>query len=1720
MSQLSTADEALEFRLLDFHVFNKKNAYRHNANRSGDPQDDDPQDDSDNDAGLDDGEWTNDKLECVNCNFPGSTYCIQIFGNMPNGDSVSLVVPDFRPFFYIKTQTVWSKKRMQTFTTFLQQKIRPYDKDILSVRRIEGHKFYGFDFNKKHSFIELTFNNTKAMNMVAALWEEKGGVRASGDSPRVVPFFFPAESGKGEMEQLDIYESKIPPLLRFFHLHDISPSGWVRVNADRLEEPEKRFSTCVHEYIAQYDDIIPLPNRHDRVPYKIMSFDIEAMSSHHDFPLPVKTYRKMTNQMYQLLREQSDWRPFSTEAGMRTWVRRAFHTAFGFAKESEKMEGIDTVFPKDPNPITSAEILDAKIEAWLKLPIQLNLLESAAKNAQSIESAFTRLGAERSKLKESDPKKSKKPAADNNKTRFGTVAEADAEEDAEVDDEGEDAGEDEDGDEGEEEYDMADSTHAAQEDLGEVREYSSKQVATQYASEKQLEKALSAQAGNNILKLLMEKVSTETGKDELETRSRVVSLAMDMCFPQLEGDKISMVGSTFMRYGEEEPYLNHCVVLGSCHSLQNVVANSKIVPCRTERDMLLQWRDLVLQEDPDLIVGYNVDGFDYNYMFIRSKELGCTNEFLKLSRLNRYICAIQDFKTKKVSLKTTFTALASGEYELTPIVMPGRLQFDMLMYLRRSENLSSYKLDDVVCLKIGDDVYKHEAIVDRETMECVPEPGPPSEEASASQPQARFTKVYSKNLTGLSVGNFVCFEEVFHNVVKYANGKKFEVLRMSEKGTTPTWFLVEGVLAPNKKAKSFRWGMTKDEMSHIDIFKLTAQGPAERAIVAKYCIQDCNTVQWLTKKLDVVTYFMEMANTSSVPMSFIITRGQGIKLYSLVAKECRKLNVFLPTINKGDDITHAYEGAVVLDPKCNLYLETPASVGDFASLYPSSMLSENLCPSSFVWSKTYDAAGNLIAEVGEKNEYGEFIYDNMPGMKYVDISTDELQNVPMKAAGKGGGGGAKTRYKTVKTGNVRVCRFIQPWKGEDGKPVIAIIPRILTMLLKARKDTRAQAKKEPDPFMQNVLEQRQLAYKVTANSLYGQLGAKTSFIHDVNVAACTTATGRKYLLFAKTIVEQCYQNRVVETSDGSKVLVCAEHIYGDTDSVFFILNLRDPETKERIVGKRALALSIEISKLATSKVSKFLKQPHDFEYEKTFYPFCLLAKKRYVSIKYENDPNKGKFDQMGLVLKRRDNAPIVKEIYGGAMDILMKEQNLKSTLRFIQDSVQNLMNGCVPLDKLVITAALRSHYAAPETVAHWVLAQRIGERDPGNKPKPGERIPFVYIELDPKKFTKGQKILRGHRIELPSYVTEHNLKIDYAYYITNQIMKPLLQLLGLVLEDICKDKNRRNVITQLHEFVKKVNKEIVDPVKRKKKIDEWKQKRVKEIMFDKYLHEIERKQQGLCSISKFMTRAGTTGNLRLASSSAASASGGGRAYVSTDVLALGASSSAQPGSVEMPLKTTLHIKSKLPDDSKTKKKTGKSASNSTTTSVSASASTSTPNSGTTSPRKKSTSATTATTTPPVTLLPMEDEYALLAGKPIAPRKTRARKPTVIASSTPSPEPAPEPAPEPRQEPKQRAPRKSRKNPDVPPPSPPHPAQEPNTTAVETIDSISHTPITPDTPSDTPSDTPLTSAEQEPDKETQAAPPVAKKVVRKNDGKIKVVKKKRDPDPNPVPVSVA
>jgi DNA polymerase delta subunit 1 len=491
-------------------------------------------------------------------------------------------------------------------------------------------------------------------------------------------------------------------------------------------------------------------------------------------------------------------------------------------------------------------------------------------------------------------------------------------------------------------------------------------------------------------------------------------------------------------------------------------------------------------------------------------------------------------------------------------------------------------------------------------------------------------------------------------------------------------------------------------------------------------------------KLDTIVNARGMADVCKVPMQYVLTRGQGIKIFSAVVYYASQRDQIIRTQEaiSGDGI--AYEGAIVLPPKIGMYLDQPVSVLDFNSLYPTNMIAYNLSPDTLVYVKTYNDEGFLTSHGKEEMAKIKEWLTDLEAKGYV---FEEIE------------------YDNKDIGGKTVCTFVQP---NDNPMTVGVLPKTLEIMLKKRKEFKQKMEDlQYDEAQRSVFNGAQLAYKVVANSIYGQAGARTSPIRNMYVAACTTAAGRRALQFARTVAEGEFGGDVV---------------YGDTDSIFVKFPTKD------------VAESIRMGIDCGTSISRQMRKPYKIAYEKTFYPFILFCRKRYVGMKYEEDPNpaKAKRVSMGIVLKRRDNAPIVKDIFGGALDVLLQERDIHKAQGFVQDQLVNLLENKVPLEKFIVSKSLRDDYAAMSEdyegratlPAHRVLANRMEARDPGTAPKVGDRLQYIYA-AEYKDKTK-----QGDRIEHIDFVRANKMKPDVNFYITNQIQNPVAQLFALCIEKL------------------------------------------------------------------------------------------------------------------------------------------------------------------------------------------------------------------------------------------------------------------------------------------------------------------------------------------------
>jgi DNA polymerase elongation subunit (family B) len=212
-------------------------------------------------------------------------------------------------------------------------------------------------------------------------------------------------------------------------------------------------------------------------------------------------------------------------------------------------------------------------------------------------------------------------------------------------------------------------------------------------------------------------------------------------------------------------------------------------------------------------------------------------------------------------------------------------------------------------------------------------------------------------------------------------------------------------------------------------------------------------------------------------------------------------------------------------------------------------------------------------------------------------------------------------------------------------------------------------------------------------------------------------------------------------------------------------------------------------------ITTILPPPMAQEYEKVLWPFIIITKKRYVGNLYEKNPEKFYQKSMGIVLKRRDNAPVVKIVCGNIIDQILNKRSSTGAVKMTQMLLDKIITGKMPLDKFIVTKTLKFSYKDRTRIVHAVLADRMALRDPGNKPESNDRIPYIYFEVKNEKEIK----LQGERVEHPDYLVKNNLKIDYLFYITNQIMKPCIQFLELIVENadkifhdyIIREENRK-----------------------------------------------------------------------------------------------------------------------------------------------------------------------------------------------------------------------------------------------------------------------------------------------------------------------------------------
>ena len=519
-------------------------------------------------------------------------------------------------------------------------------------------------------------------------------------------------------------------------------------------------------------------------------------------------------------------------------------------------------------------------------------------------------------------------------------------------------------------------------------------------------------------------------------------------------------------------------------------------------------------------------------------------------------------------------------------------------------------------------------------------------------------------------------------------------------------------------------GDQKIDMAPKEMFARYREGdPVKLREVAEYCIKDTLLPHRLMKKLCTLLNLVEMAKATWVPANFLVERGQQIKVFSQLTKKARELGFTVPTIRYGALPEEPYEGATVLEAQKGAYY-TPITALDFEALYPSIMMAHNLCYSSYVM---------------DEKKYGA-----VPGIT----------------------------YETFNIGD-RTYKFAQD------------VPSLLPAILAELKQFRKQAKRDmanATGFMKEVYNGKQLAYKISMNSVYGFTGAGKGILPCVPIASTTTSKGRSMIEETKNYVEANFP--------GAKVR------YGDTDSVMVEFDVGDRK------GEEAIAYSWEVGERAAEECSALFKKPNNLELEKVYWPYFLYSKKRYAAKLW----TKGKDDKMhmdyidikGLQVVRRDNTPHVREVCKELLDVILTSSDPGPPKELAKERAIELLSGDVPNEKLILSQGLSDTYkvggknvsiSAYDDKAKRFLSEDINQshvqvfnkmrqRKPGSEPQSGDRVPYLLTK------TQDSKAKAYEKAEDPKYVEEHGVPVDYHYYFLNKFLNPVCDLLDPLYENV------------------------------------------------------------------------------------------------------------------------------------------------------------------------------------------------------------------------------------------------------------------------------------------------------------------------------------------------
>ena len=828
-------------------------------------------------------------------------------------------------------------------------------------------------------------------------------------------------------------------------------------------------------------------------------------------------------------------------------------------------------------------------------------------------------------------------------------------------------------------------------------------------------------------------------------------------------DKSFMLSCLTKKLGKKEKIIRYGIIVGGCHDIPaSSLPDVHVIRVNTELEMIQAFAAIVNEYDPDVLPGHNILGFDFKYLNARLERR--LHEWPHMGRLREK--------------KTTFTnyeweSSGYGQNAVSNVEMAGRLSIDALPIFKRNEKLSNYDLNTLghEILRRGKhpmkakDMFKiYEELMLAEAAYIA---------GGGKVPCRKMPDIAAlvrANERGRESERKEKCEEEGGERGKRGEREKNERGRESgrpEGGERGESGRPEG----GERGESGRpeGGERGECIQRLEESKNTnpAGSRYDKALarmteVMHYCIRDSELIIDLLEAKNIMTGLVELSAIVGVGIYELFTGGQQRRVFSQLTDWAARGGVVIDQVTT--DIK-SFKGGAVSDMTPGVFDNIPTL--DFASLYPSVIQAYNICYTTCIrrcWKYDHpdsphyipDDMTHVIMGEEEDNNDDDEKKTTVHKIRFIRAPKDMPDRVKTEVA-------RKRAEMTLFASDSREYYLCQSRINFIGG-LVGILPSMCASLVSERKAVKVMMKevKEGDEAY-TQLDGRQLALKLSTNSIFGFTGAPTNKLFCGELAASITAKGRELIAQAGNYLKTKYDARI---------------IYGDTDSVMVDLGITD----QREVYPRGKALAKEVSALFPDDVN--------IEFDKAMRKFFGLTKKRYASILMDAAGNVvmvereildrtgnvigkkrvPKIDMKGIVTVRRDNCSYLRLIYKQLLDNILSDVPYEDCILYLVEEVEAFLRNEVGVKQLVITQKLGAAY---KQEGHHLNVFANELRKIGKPAMPGDRLDFVVVATADVKEKLGMKMRR-----VDDFLEDKKETIDHFYYM-KRFTNPIAQLLQI-----------------------------------------------------------------------------------------------------------------------------------------------------------------------------------------------------------------------------------------------------------------------------------------------------------------------------------------------------